>query len=107
MGLLITSARKICSGNNYVKAGKWKKNSWPLFLGEDLKEQMPDEEHAELAEAMSIKNYNEDVKDIIKKLINNYYPLNSHMELMNETDRTSVGLLFNENMKYILKKVKK
>ena len=25
MGLLIASARKICSGNNYVKAGKWKK----------------------------------------------------------------------------------
>ena len=44
------------------------------------------------------KNYNEDVKDIIKKLINNYYPLNSHMELMNETDRTSVGLLFHENI---------
>ena len=36
MGLLIASARKICEGNNYVKAGKWKKNSWPLFLGEDL-----------------------------------------------------------------------
>ena len=40
MGLLIASARKICSGNNYVKAGKWKKNSWPLFLGEDLNEQI-------------------------------------------------------------------
>ena len=38
------------------------------------------------------KNYNEDVKDIIKKLLNNYYSLDSHMELMNETDRTSVGL---------------
>ena len=38
MGLLIALARKICSGNNYVKAGKWKKNSWPLFLGEDLSE---------------------------------------------------------------------
>ena len=40
MGLLIASARKICSGNNYVKAGKWKKNSWPLFLGEDLSKQI-------------------------------------------------------------------
>ena len=39
IGLLIASARKICSGNNYVKAGKWKKNSWPLFLGEDLSQQ--------------------------------------------------------------------
>ena len=50
------------------------------------------------------KNYNEDVKDIIKKLINNYYPLNSHMELMNETDRTSVGLLFHENIIDVLEK---
>ena len=40
MGLLIASARKICSGNNYVKAGKWKKNSWPLFLGADLSKQI-------------------------------------------------------------------
>jgi lactate dehydrogenase-like 2-hydroxyacid dehydrogenase len=39
IGLLIASARKICEGNNYVKAGKWKKNSWPLFLGEDLSEE--------------------------------------------------------------------
>ena len=39
MGLLIAVARKICSGNNYVKEGKWKKNSWPLFLGQDLSEQ--------------------------------------------------------------------
>ena len=44
------------------------------------------------------KNYNEDVKDIIKKLFNNNYKLNQHTELMNETDRTSVGLLFHENI---------
>ena len=37
IGLLISVARKICEGNNFVKSGKWKKNSWPLFLGEDLK----------------------------------------------------------------------
>ena len=39
IGLLLATARKICEGNNYVKAGKWKKNSWPLFLGEDLSKQ--------------------------------------------------------------------
>ena len=37
------------------------------------------------------KNYNQDVKDIIRKLLNNKYILNQHTELMNETDRTSVG----------------
>ena len=40
LGLIISAARKICEGNNYVKAGKWKKNSWPLFLGEDLNDQV-------------------------------------------------------------------
>ena len=35
IGLLISVARKICEGNKFVKAGKWKKNSWPLYLGED------------------------------------------------------------------------
>ena len=49
------------------------------------------------------KNYNEDVKDIIKKLLNNKYELNKHTELMNETDRTSVGLLYHENIIDVLK----
>jgi len=53
------------------------------------------------------KNYNEDVKDIIKSLLNNYYPLNSHIELMNETDRTSVGLLFHENIIDVLEDLPK
>jgi hypothetical protein len=44
------------------------------------------------------KNYNEDVKDIIKKLLNNSFSLNQHTEIMNETDRTSVGLLYHENI---------
>jgi hypothetical protein len=53
------------------------------------------------------KNYNEDVKDIIKKLLNNSYKLNEHMELMNETDRTSVGLLFHENIIDVLEELPK
>ena len=44
------------------------------------------------------KNYNEDVKDIIKKLLNDNFSLNQHTEIMNETDRTSVGLLYHENI---------
>ncbi len=37
LGILISVSRKICLGNSYVKADKWKKNSWPLFWGDDLK----------------------------------------------------------------------
>jgi lactate dehydrogenase-like 2-hydroxyacid dehydrogenase len=36
LGLTISIARKICLGNEYVKKGNWKKNSWPLFWGDDL-----------------------------------------------------------------------
>ncbi len=44
------------------------------------------------------KNYNEDTKEITKKLLNNYYSMDQHNLLMNETDRTSVALLFHENI---------
>ena len=53
------------------------------------------------------KNYNEDVKDIIKKLLNNNYNLDQHNELMNETDRTSVGLLYHENIIDVLEQIPK
>jgi DNA polymerase III delta prime subunit len=45
-----------------------------------------------------IKSYNDDTKKITNKLINEYYPLNEHNNIMNETDRTSVGLLWHENI---------
>jgi len=44
------------------------------------------------------KNYNEDVKDIIKLLFQKKYLISNHLEVMNETDRTSVGLLYHENL---------
>ena len=49
------------------------------------------------------KNYNEDTKQITKKLLNSLYNINEHSLLMNETDRTSVGLLFHENIIDVLK----
>ena len=53
------------------------------------------------------KNYNEDTKFITKKLLNDYYCINDHSLLMNETDRTSVGLLFHENIIDVLDQDKK
>jgi len=44
------------------------------------------------------KAYNEDTKVITKKLFNNAYSISEHIIIMNETDRTSVGLLFHENI---------
>ncbi len=44
------------------------------------------------------KSYNEDTKEITKKLLNNDYFISDHLTLMNETDRTIVGLLWHENI---------
>ena len=53
------------------------------------------------------KSYNDDTKKITKKLINNYYQLNNHLNIMNETDRTSVGLLWHENIIDVIDKIDK
>ena len=44
------------------------------------------------------KAFNEDTKAITKKLLNKKFDLKDHSLIMNETDRTSVGLLFHENI---------
>ena len=47
---------------------------------------------------LEVKNHNEDTKIIVKKLLNNKYDLDEHINIMNDTDRTSIGLLFHENI---------
>ena len=44
------------------------------------------------------KSYNDDTKEITKKLINKQYKMEDHLTIMNETDRTIVGLLWHENI---------
>jgi len=53
------------------------------------------------------KSFNEDTKDTTKKLITNRYSLSDHQLLMNETDRTIVGLLWHENIIEALNKMNK
>jgi DNA polymerase III delta prime subunit len=53
-----------------------------------------------------IKTYNDDTKIITQKLINNNYNINDHLSIMNETDRTIVGLLWHENIIDVLGKMK-
>jgi len=50
------------------------------------------------------KTNNEDSKTIVKKLINSPCKLMEHSALMNETDRTIVGLLWHENVVDVLAK---
>lgn len=48
--------------------------------------------------------YNEDTKILTKDLLNNYHKINEHHSLLNDTDRTSVALLFHENIIDVLSK---
>jgi len=50
------------------------------------------------------KNYNEDTKEITRKLLKDYSKIEEHSLIMNETDRTSVALLFHENIIELLSK---
>jgi len=54
-----------------------------------------------------MKSYNDDTRQITKKLINNDYPIEDHLTIMNETDRTIVGLLWHENIIDVLGKLDK
>lgn len=50
------------------------------------------------------KTYNEDTKNITKNLILNKYNIDDHLNIMNETDRTIIGLLWHENIIDVLAK---
>ena len=52
------------------------------------------------------KSYNDDTRKITQKLINNNYSIEDHLTIMNETDRTIVGLLWHENIIDVLGKIK-
>jgi hypothetical protein len=60
-----------------------------------------------LDDILQIKSYNDDTKKLTNKLIQQYYSLNEHNNIMNETDRTSVGLLWHENIIDVIQKYNK
>jgi hypothetical protein len=53
------------------------------------------------------KSYNDDTKQITHNLFTNSYSINDHNTIMNETDRTIVGLLWHENVIDLLCKTDK
>jgi hypothetical protein len=56
---------------------------------------------------LEIKSYNDDTKKITNKLLSDYFPVTEHNNIMNETDRTSVGLLWHENIIDVIEKMDK
>jgi hypothetical protein len=53
------------------------------------------------------KSFNDDTKKITNSLINTKYNISEHINIMNETDRTSVGLLWHENIIDMIDKMDK
>jgi hypothetical protein len=53
------------------------------------------------------KLYNENTKEITKNIINNKLSIEEHGNMINETDRTTVGLIWHENVIDVLEKHKK
>jgi DNA polymerase III delta prime subunit len=54
-----------------------------------------------------LKSFNDDTKKITNRLIHKYYSFDEHINIMNETDRTSVGLLWHENIIDVIDKMDK
>ena len=48
------------------------------------------------------KNYNDDVKEITRDLLVKPYRFEEHNEIMNDTDRTTIALLYHENVVDVL-----
>jgi hypothetical protein len=59
-----------------------------------------------MTDIFQIKSYNDDTKQITQKILNQKFGINEHMEIMNETDRTIVGLLWHENIIDVIGKMK-
>ena len=73
-----------------------------LFSNEEILNKLED-----IEEYFEKKCYNEDTKHIVKRLLNEKFNMKEHLTLMNETDRTIVGLLWHENVVDVLNKQKK
>jgi len=54
-----------------------------------------------------LKSYNDDTKIITQKLLTTRFHINDHISIMNETDRTIVGLLWHENIIDVIGKMDK
>ena len=59
-----------------------------------------------IKDIFQIKSYNDDTKQITQKLLNQNFVISEHMEIMNETDRTIIGLLWHENIIDVIGKMK-
>ena len=68
----------------------------------------PDLFNSEIIENIfQLKSYNDDTKQITQKLINLPFKIEEHNTIMNETDRTIVGLLWHENIIDVIGKMDK
>ena len=71
-----------------------------LLFVENIYKNHPDmlEDREVIDNIFHIKTYNDDAKKITHKLISEYIPLDQHNQILNETDRTIISLLYHENI---------
>jgi hypothetical protein len=53
-----------------------------------------------------LKTYNDDTKQIVQKIITQPFNIEEHNNIINETDRTIIGLLWHENIIEVIDKMK-
>lgn len=78
------------------------KTIYELYCNNDTNNQIDFMSHI-----FQMKTYNEDTRKITQKLIQSPFSINDHLNIMNETDRTIVGLLWHENIIDVLSKLQK
>ena len=91
------------------------KREMVIFLQNDLRKlksmyQMyhhPNYNKSTMKSIFQTKLYNNDTKNITQQLINSSFSIDQHNTIMNETDRTTVGLLWHENIIDVLGRMKK
>jgi DNA polymerase III delta prime subunit len=101
--LLSSSENNICEKITQYVQGDLRKLNNLYFLYKNNPEFLD----IEIDNSFQVKSYNDDTKKITNKLLNNYYNIKQHNIIMNETDRTSVGLLWHENIIDVIEKKNK
>jgi hypothetical protein len=59
-----------------------------------------------IQDVFQLKTYNDDTKQIVQKIITQPFNIEEHNAVINETDRTIIGLLWHENIIEVIDKMK-
>lgn len=105
--ILWSSSSSSCSETNEDEANRWvdflqgdlRKLNMMIALKKHSDAQQQEQQSVSMIERIfRPKTFNDDIRQTTVKLINESVALKNHYEVLNETDRTIVGLLWHENV---------